>query len=225
MLVLFFCSSLRSSPRSFEKERDYSQSSHVFDRSLVWQSWSFDWLIDWLIDWLTDWLIVWLIDWHGLRSWLAYLSHHLCFIFFSLGENKNKSGPNNPADPSLVVVLLIAILVLVVLGLVISLFKKRCPCQTSQDPPRMTRRSTNPDDIHDDDEESLEVTDQTELECEAPDSNNESSNSIGQESGEPSGSMGARGDSSVAVSTIKWLYFLLTTTLFNTSALWICTSA
>lgn len=115
-----------------------------------------------------------------------------------LGENKNKSGPNNPRDPSLVVVLLVAILVLVVLGLVIPLFKKRCPCQTSQDPPRMTRRSTNLDVIHDDDDESLELTDQTELERAVPDLNNESINLMGQESGELSGSVAACGDSSVA---------------------------
>lgn len=127
--------------------------------------------------------------------------------FFPLGENRNKSGSNSPTDPSLVVVLLIAILVLVVLGLVISLFKERCPCQTSQDPPRMTRRSTNLDVIHDDDDESLELTDQTELERAVPDLNNESINLMGQESGEPSGSVAACGDSSVAVSTIKRLYF------------------
>jgi len=105
-------------------------------------------------------------------------------------------------DPSLVVVLvvlLVAILQLVVLlGLVISLFKKRCPCQTLQDPPRMTRRSTNPDSMHDDDDESLELTDQTELGRADPDSNNESSHFIGQDSGEPSGSVPACGDSSVA---------------------------
>ena len=111
-------------------------------------------------------------------------------------------------DPSLIVILLITALLLGVLGLVIFLFmKRRRPCQTSQDPPRMTRRSTNLDVIHDDDDESLELTDQTELERAVPDLNNESINLMGQESGEPSGSVAACGDSSVAVSTIKRLYF------------------
>ena len=70
----------------------------------------------------------------------------------------------------------------------------------------MTRRSTNPDSMHDDDDESLELTDQTELGRADPDSNNESSHFIGQDSGEPSGSVPACGDSSVAVSTT--LFFL-----------------
>ena len=83
----------------------------------------------------------------------------------------------------------------------------------------MTKRSTNRNDVHDDDDESLEFTDQTELECAVPDSNNESaSNFIGQESGEHSGSVAACGESSVAVSMIKRLYFSLTTTLFKHGA-------
>lgn len=120
-------------------------------------------------------------------------------------------------DPSLIVILLITALPLGVLGLVIFLFMKRCrPCQTSKD---LKRRSTNPDDIHDDGDESLELcTDQTELARAIPDSNNESSNLAGQESGEPSGSEAACGDSSVTVSTIKSTIFLLHRTflhLFN----------
>lgn len=147
----------------------------------------------------------------------SFITSFTFYNFFSLGENRNKSGPKNPTDPSLVVVLLIAILVLVVLGLVISLFKRRCPCQTSQNPPRMTRWSTNPDDIDDDDDESLELTDQTELEYPVPDSNNESSSFTGQDSEKLSSSAAACGDLSVAVSTMKRLYFSSITTLFNTS--------
>jgi len=131
------------------------------------------------------------------------------------GEKRNKSGPNSPTDPSLVVILLIAILLLVVLSSVIFLLKKLCrPCQTSQD---LTKRSTNPDDVHEVGEESLELTDQTELGRAVPDTSNESSNLIGQDSGEPSGSVPACGDSSVTVSTIKSTMFLLHqafTTLF-----------
>ena len=119
-------------------------------------------------------------------------------------------------DPSLIVILLITALLLGVLGLVIFLFmKRRRPCQTSQD---LKRRSTNPDNIHDDGDESLELTDQTEVGRGIPDSNNESSNLAGQESGEPSGSEAACGDSSVTVSTIKSTIFLLHRTflhLFN----------
>ena len=87
------------------------------------------------------------------------------------------------------------------------LCRKRCrPCQTSQD---LKKRSTNPDEIHEDGDESNEFTDQTELGRAVPDSNNESSNLIGQESGEPSGSVAACGDSLVTVSTIKSTTFLL----------------
>ena len=94
-----------------------------------------------------------------------------------------------------------------VLGLVIFLFRKRCrPCQTSQD---LTKRSTNPDDIHDVGDESLELTDQTELGRAVPDSNNESSNLIGQGSGEPSGSVAAGGDPLVTVSGTKSIIFLV----------------
>ena len=94
----------------------------------------------------------------------------------------------------------------------IVMFKKRCrPSQTSQD---LKRRSTNPDDIHDDGDESLELTDQTELGRAVPDSYNESSNLTGQESGEPSGSVTACGDSLVIVSTIKSTIFLLHQTFY-----------
>ncbi|KAL9950309.1 hypothetical protein ACROYT_G042789 [Oculina patagonica] len=110
------------------------------------------------------------------------------------GESRNKSSPNTPAEPSLVVILLISILLLVV-GLVIFLIKKRCPCQMTQDLPRMT----SPDDIEDD-EESLELTDQTELGRTVQHVNSEPaepSNLIGQESSEPSGSAAARENSLV----------------------------
>lgn len=66
-------------------------------------------------------------------------------------------------------------------------------------------RMTSPDDIEDDGDESLELTDQTELGRTVQHVNSEPaepSNSIGQESSEPSGSAAAREDSLVAVSTI-----------------------
>ena len=95
----------------------------------------------------------------------------------------------------MVEVLLIAILVLVVLGLIIFLLKKRCPWQRSQDPPRMVRRSTNPDDEDDDSGESLELTDQSEL-------GRVVSEPSKQDVGESSGSVPACGDSLVTVSKI-----------------------
>lgn len=111
------------------------------------------------------------------------------------GENSNTSDSNSPMDPSLIVILLIVILLLGALGVVMFMFRKRCrPCQTSQD---LKKRSTNPDHIHGDGDESLELTDQTELGRALPDSNNESSNLTGQESGQPSGSVAACGDSLV----------------------------
>ena len=88
----------------------------------------------------------------------------------------------------------------------------------------MTRQSTNPDDEENDDDESLELTDQTDLGRTVQHLNNEpaeTSTLIGQESIEPSGSAAAaREDSLVAVSTIyldailigKWpggLHFLV----------------
>lgn len=78
----------------------------------------------------------------------------------------------------------------------------------TQDLPRMT----SPDDIEDD-EESLELTDQTELGRTVQHVNSEPaepSNLIGQESSEPSGSAAARENSLVTVSTIKQLYLYST---------------
>lgn len=85
-----------------------------------------------------------------------------------------------------------------VLGFVVHTIKKRCPHQRSQ--------SKNPEDIHDEDDGSLDLTDHTELTRAGSHLNNEPSNLNGEGSSEPFIDSGTtREDSLVAVSTIKRL--------------------
>ncbi|PFX30203.1 uncharacterized protein LOC111323908 isoform X2 [Stylophora pistillata] len=142
-----------------------------------------------------------------LCLYLPFRGRHkcLCEENFVLDENGKhcrkrvpeiKSTSTRATHSSHTVILSIVILLLVVMGIIycaVRVIQRGCPCQRSQDVPRMPRQSNEQG------EDLLAMIDQSELENTGSQTLNESSNLLGQDcSGEPSGSEATCEDSSQA---------------------------